>query len=468
LRGRLTIDQVRGAIGGIFGALEVLHARGRVHRDVKPANVIMRPDNEAVLLDFGLVSEAGDPHVEVGTAPYKSSRLLTRGTWRCSDDVYAAAITLWEAIGGTHPWAGKDPVGEPRLDAADLATMLGRKDAERFAQTIRGLLASDDVSAAEAKRRLLKTIGKHAQQSLPLEPEFEIILEPEVTANDPLERVALSAQLLSALRERGVVTLNDARRLRTEDFLRMRTVGRAAVDELGALLVALRDRFGPLPTEEPAVDPEGPLVDHVLPPWRLDSFDKFNEVIGKLGVAPNQSLAVLHAAGGGVSGRISWAPPWTAEDMEGFVNAATERVSWPPTTAVAQLDVVAGQLPERLLALGNDALADALRVVFRADPRLEKTADDAWFRPAAVTTADAVTYARERVALPMHAASLLRRAQEMLPKTHLAGAGTPEAQSAFAAADLDFNAQGQLDRKDARAEPDEPGPSQLDDIERSP
>jgi hypothetical protein len=545
LRGQLDATQLRGAIEGLFAALGALHARGWVHRDIKPANVMLTPEGKAVLLDFGLAVATGDPHVEVGTAPYKSARLLERGAWAFEDDVYAAALTLWEAIGGTHPWGGAEPLGDPRLDATELATALGPRDAERFAKAIRSILTSETITAATAARRLLAAVGEKAQQALAFGPEAEVVLHDGATLKDALETVLLSDALLGALRDRGVVTLDDARKLRTEDFLRIRTVGRAAADELSALVGALRNRFGD-PSPDPrgvtilpapllgfaptlvgdtrliaqlnlgerivaalaklgrhtigdlamlrpttvfdvpelgpdaerrirealakfSDDPEGVLVDAVLPPWRLDQLDHFRTAIGALGVAPDRALDVLNVAGGDVTGRIAWAPPWTADDFASFATEVSRDIAWPPATTAARLaSVVAAELPERIVALGDDALLHAVETVLRADESLTATAEGTWFRPTGPTAVEALRYALERVKLPMPAATLLQRAQELLPGHRLPGAGTPEALEAFRTAGLQFDDNGRLDRNDAREEAEAPAPSEIVDIVRNP
>lgn len=75
--GPLPEEQVLEWAGQLLDALAYCHSQGVIHRDVKPHNVIIRPDGRAVLVDFGLVKlgDPRDPHTRtvmrgVGTPEY--------------------------------------------------------------------------------------------------------------------------------------------------------------------------------------------------------------------------------------------------------------------------------------------------------------------------------------------------------------------------------------------------------------
>ncbi len=88
-------------------ALHVAHEAGLVHRDVKPANVMVTPDGEPVLLDFGLARAEDDESagltqtgVLMGTPAYMSPEQLTAQRIRLDrrTDVYSLGATLYEAV----------------------------------------------------------------------------------------------------------------------------------------------------------------------------------------------------------------------------------------------------------------------------------------------------------------------------------------------------------------------------------
>lgn len=86
----------------LLGALEAMHARELLHRDIAPDNVLIRPDGTPVLIDFGSAREAIRGHSRVMSAIVKrgysppeqyTSRPELQGPW---SDVYALAATLYK------------------------------------------------------------------------------------------------------------------------------------------------------------------------------------------------------------------------------------------------------------------------------------------------------------------------------------------------------------------------------------
>jgi eukaryotic-like serine/threonine-protein kinase len=99
-------------VAELAAALDVLHERGLVHRDVKPANVIVRGDGTALLADFGLARGADDtvltqPGRVSGTVDYLAPELVRGGAATPASDVYALGCLAYECLSGGPPFASR-------------------------------------------------------------------------------------------------------------------------------------------------------------------------------------------------------------------------------------------------------------------------------------------------------------------------------------------------------------------------
>ena len=97
------------SLGQIASALDAAHARGLVHRDVKPANILVGAGDRAFLSDFGVVKELATTARRAPAA--SSARSSTRAPEQIEGrdvdaraDVYALACVLYECLVGTAPF----------------------------------------------------------------------------------------------------------------------------------------------------------------------------------------------------------------------------------------------------------------------------------------------------------------------------------------------------------------------------
>ncbi|MBX3269459.1 MAG: protein kinase [Sandaracinaceae bacterium] len=110
--GRFDEARLRPALGQLASGLEALHARGLVHRDVKPSNVLVELETgRVVLLDFGLARVADQRTTAsgreiAGTAEFMAPEVAAQAALGPSADWYAAGVMLYEALTGRLPFEG--------------------------------------------------------------------------------------------------------------------------------------------------------------------------------------------------------------------------------------------------------------------------------------------------------------------------------------------------------------------------
>jgi len=116
-RGPLDPRAAVALVAKLADALGAVHAAGLLHRDVKPDNVLLRPDGDPLLTDFGLALHAGDARLTqsgafVGTPGYLPPEQVRgmRDGAGVSSDVYALGAVLYACLTGQPPHGELDPV----------------------------------------------------------------------------------------------------------------------------------------------------------------------------------------------------------------------------------------------------------------------------------------------------------------------------------------------------------------------
>jgi tetratricopeptide (TPR) repeat protein len=183
--GTLPLRRALRIVGQVASALDAAHARGLVHRDVKPANILVGPDDRAFLSDFGVVKELASPGLTragmfVGTIDYCAPEQIEGREVDASADQYALACVLYECLVGISPFHRSSDVAvlnahlhaaPPKLSksAPDLppalepvlAKALSKSPLDRYASCT-DFLSAARAAAAEPRvdrRRLAVSVG---------------------------------------------------------------------------------------------------------------------------------------------------------------------------------------------------------------------------------------------------------------------------------------------------------------------
>lgn len=198
-----TIEFVLDTAIQIASALEAAHDAGIVHRDIKPDNIIVRPDGLVKILDFGIAKLTENPTSEddgesarenqvnttpgmiIGTANYMSPEQAKGQHIDSGTDIFSFGVVLYEMVSGELPFQGETPMeitasiikNEPKLlnDSkvpADMVRVIRktlRKDKEKRYKTIKDVLAD------------LKAVKRNLQ----FQNNVEITAQPYADRNHP-------------------------------------------------------------------------------------------------------------------------------------------------------------------------------------------------------------------------------------------------------------------------------------------
>jgi serine/threonine-protein kinase len=118
--GQLPIETTLDIARQAAEALAAAHAQGIIHRDIKPQNMMITPNGQVKILDFGLckqlpavesvdneaptMSLLSTPGLVIGTIPYMSPEQLRGEPVDATSDIFSLGITLYEVLAGKHPF----------------------------------------------------------------------------------------------------------------------------------------------------------------------------------------------------------------------------------------------------------------------------------------------------------------------------------------------------------------------------
>jgi len=162
--GALPIPVIRAWLFQIGSALGYAHRRGVIHRDIKPGNILLNADGEAIVTDFGIAKVAESPNqtqtgTVVGTPVYMSPEQCYARELTGASDQYSLGVVAYEMLVGRPPFSGSSfalmrshtdspppplhdlrPDVPPAMDAA-VMRMLAKTAEERFPSLAEALVS---------------------------------------------------------------------------------------------------------------------------------------------------------------------------------------------------------------------------------------------------------------------------------------------------------------------------------------
>ena len=190
----MPVQRIAQIGAAVADALAHVHARGMVHRDVKPANVLLGHDGSVKLTDFGIArlidaAKVTSTGLMVGTASYLSPEQVAGEPVGPAADVYALGLVLLEALTGTREYEGpameaalarlhRSPVMPGSLPPgwADLLSAMTSRDvtqrptAAESAGVFRALQAGDATTVLAPSRAAQRTTVLPRTSAVPAPP----------------------------------------------------------------------------------------------------------------------------------------------------------------------------------------------------------------------------------------------------------------------------------------------------------
>jgi serine/threonine protein kinase len=160
--GKLDELKLRVALAQLAEGLGALHRAGKVHRDVKPSNILVTEEGRVVLLDFGLVAEREDRHERrvVGTVDYMAPEQALGTPPGPAADWYSVGAVLYEALCGRPPFVGPSIevlMGKQRIDP--LPPSAHDPTVPRYLDELSLALLKREPGARPGEREILQRIG---------------------------------------------------------------------------------------------------------------------------------------------------------------------------------------------------------------------------------------------------------------------------------------------------------------------
>ena len=215
---RLSEEQVLDIIAQTSRALAAAHARGLVHRDIKPGNLLITPQGKVKITDFG-IARVGDqvPLTKtgqvMGTVQYLAPEQATGKTSTSATDLYSLGVVAYEALAGKRPFRGENQMAIAMAHINEMPPALSDSIDPRVQNLVLSCLAKkpnqrpeSGTSLAIRAEALLREKRKGGPQK-PVPAIEDPITEVLTTDTAPLPKAPIVWPWLATLGLLGLTTI---------------------------------------------------------------------------------------------------------------------------------------------------------------------------------------------------------------------------------------------------------------------
>jgi len=204
--GRLTPARAMALIAQAADALHAAHEKGIVHRDVKPGNLLVRPNGTLVLTDFGIARSAAVAQLTaagsvLGTASYISPEQASGSQATPLSDVYALGVVAYQCLSGARPFEGDNPLEIAMRHVRDMPPPLPADIPPPVAQLVERAMAKDPAArwpSAAALAQAARRVSGQASGGTATGPAVPPMGAPMGPPGSPMGRNPVSGGPVSA------------------------------------------------------------------------------------------------------------------------------------------------------------------------------------------------------------------------------------------------------------------------------